>query len=98
MDVELLNTVLTTMAILFYQLVLPIGFIMVMVVRYGVSGRAILVEPPHRSCLWRFNYNTTINTKDDDLNCGGYDVSITFYFLCFLVFLWSVFTIQKKER
>ena len=75
MDVEIPNTVLTTMAILLYQFILSIGFIKIMVVRYGVSGRAILVEPPHRSCLWRFNYNTTINTKDDDLNCGGYDVS-----------------------
>ncbi|KAK3577337.1 hypothetical protein CHS0354_008433 [Potamilus streckersoni] len=40
--------------------------------RASVQGRAILVEPPHRSSLWRFNYNTTINPQDDNLNCGGY--------------------------
>ena len=86
MDVEWFNSALTIMAILFYQFVLPLGFVTIMVVHYGVSGRAILVEPPHRSSLWRFKYNTTINTKDDDLNCGGYDVSCVFYFilLCLL--------------
>jgi len=40
-----------------------------------IDGRAIMVEPPHRSSLWRFNYNTTTNLRDDSINCGGYDVS-----------------------
>ena len=90
MDIEILYTVLSTiMAILLYQFILPIGFILIMVAKYGVLGRAILVEPPHRSCLWRFNYNTTINTKDDDLNCGGYDVSIlVFIYLSIYLFIY----------
>ena len=92
MDIEILYTVLSTiMAILLYQFILPIGFILIMVVKYGVLGRAILVEPPHRSCLWRFNYNTTINTKDDDLNCGGYDVSILVFIYLFIYLLIYLF-------
>ena len=76
MDTEL-NETLISMALFLYQTILPTCFLVIMVVKYGVSGRAILVEPPHRSSLWRFHYNTTINTGDDSLNCGGYDVSIT---------------------
>ncbi|XP_033735107.1 uncharacterized protein LOC117323780 [Pecten maximus] len=38
------------------------------------DGRAIMVEPPHRSSLWRFRYPTHVNTEDDLLNCGGFDV------------------------
>ena len=44
--------------------------------RLEVSGRGIMVEPPHRSSLWRYNYNVTVNLRDDSLNCGGYDVSL----------------------
>lgn len=66
----------SSMAFFLFPGALSICFVLIMVVKYGVYGRAILVEPPHRSSLWRFKYNTTINTKDDELNCGGYDVSI----------------------
>ncbi|OWF38224.1 hypothetical protein KP79_PYT10599 [Mizuhopecten yessoensis] len=38
------------------------------------DGRAIMVEPPHRSSLWRFRYPTHVNTEDDLLNCGGFEV------------------------
>ncbi|KAH3867952.1 hypothetical protein DPMN_031087, partial [Dreissena polymorpha] len=38
-----------------------------------VEPRAIMVEPPHRSSLWRFYNNTSMNLRDDSLNCGGYD-------------------------
>ncbi|XP_060070546.1 uncharacterized protein LOC132550493 [Ylistrum balloti] len=38
------------------------------------DGRAIMVEPPHRSSLWRFRYPTHVNSEDDLLNCGGFDV------------------------
>lgn len=41
--------------------------------QYCCDARAIMVEPPHRSSLWRFNYNTSVNLRDDGLNCGGYD-------------------------
>ena len=79
MDIEW-SDAFTIMAISLYQFIMPICIMLIMVTKYGVSGRAILVEPPHRSSLWRFQYNTTINAKDDALNCGGYDVSI-YYFL-----------------
>ena len=73
MDMEL-TEILTSMELLFYHIFL-LTCIGIMLVKHGVYSRAILVEPPHRSSLWRFQYNTTINTRDDSLNCGGYDVS-----------------------
>lgn len=42
---------------------------------YKVETRALMIEPPQRSSLWRFHYKTLMNTEDDLLNCGGYEVS-----------------------
>ena len=58
---------------------------------FETEARAIMVEPPHRSSLWRFNYsNALVNLKDDNLNCGGYDVSFIFH--CFS------FCLKQRKR
>lgn len=44
-----------------------------LVVQTDAHGR--LVDPPSRSSMWRFGFNTPINYDDNQLFCGGYDVS-----------------------
>ncbi|XP_069119289.1 uncharacterized protein [Argopecten irradians] len=57
------------------HVVLSILILLLDIIGYFESdGRAIMVEPPHRSSLWRFRYPTHVNTEDDLLNCGGFDV------------------------
>ncbi|KAK7497837.1 hypothetical protein BaRGS_00010971 [Batillaria attramentaria] len=34
-------------------------------------GHGRLLEPPSRSSMWRFGFNTTRNYNDNSLNCGG---------------------------
>ena len=41
------------------------------------DGHGRLIEPPSRSSMWRFGFNTPVNYDDNQLFCGGYDVSIT---------------------
>ncbi|KAL4232934.1 hypothetical protein ACF0H5_007622 [Mactra antiquata] len=40
----------------------------------SVSGHGRLIEPPSRSSMWRFGFQTPINYDDNQLFCGGYDV------------------------
>lgn len=37
--------------------------------------RALLLEPPQRSSLWRFGNETPLNINDSALNCGGFEVN-----------------------
>jgi len=39
------------------------------------DGHGRLLEPPGRSSMWRRGFNTPINYDDNQLFCGGYDVS-----------------------
>lgn len=39
--------------------------------------RALMLEPPQRSSLWRFGNETPLNINDSALNCGGFEVSLT---------------------
>lgn len=41
-----------------------------------IEGHGRLVEPPSRSSMWRYGFNTPINYDDNQLFCGGYDVRI----------------------
>jgi len=41
-----------------------------------VLGHARLWDPPARSTMWRMGFNTPVNTNDNELNCGGYEVGI----------------------
>ena len=40
----------------------------------SVSGHGRLVEPPSRSSMWRYGFNTPHNYDDNALNCGGLNV------------------------
>ena len=42
----------------------------------GVLGHGFLQEPPSRSSMWRFGFNTPPNYNDNQLFCGGFDVSV----------------------
>nr|XP_022335450.1 uncharacterized protein LOC111132085 [Crassostrea virginica] len=39
----------------------------------GVLGHGYLQEPPSRSSMWRFGFNTPHNYNDNQLFCGGFD-------------------------
>ncbi|XP_055940722.1 uncharacterized protein LOC129971181 isoform X2 [Argiope bruennichi] len=39
-----------------------------------VSGHGRLLEPPSRSSMWRFGFETKPNYNDNELFCGGYTV------------------------
>ena len=41
----------------------------------SVSGHGRLVEPPSRSSMWRYGFNTPHNYDDNAINCGGLYVS-----------------------
>ncbi|GFT30055.1 chitin-binding type-4 domain-containing protein, partial [Nephila pilipes] len=36
-----------------------------------IQGHGRLLEPPSRSSMWRFGYNTPSNYNDNELFCGG---------------------------
>ena len=40
----------------------------------GVLGHGFLQEPPSRSSMWRFGFNTPPNYNDNQLFCGGFQV------------------------
>lgn len=40
----------------------------------SVRGHGRLVEPPSRSSMWRYGFNTPHNYDDNALNCGGLNV------------------------
>ena len=40
-----------------------------------VSGHGRLVEPPSRSSMWRYGFDTPHNYDDNAINCGGLYVS-----------------------
>ena len=40
-----------------------------------VEGHGRLLEPPSRSSMWRQGYSNPINYSDNELNCGGANVS-----------------------
>ena len=44
--------------------------------RSSVEAHAKLIEPPMRSSMWRFGYNTPINYNDNELFCGGIQVRV----------------------
>ena len=42
----------------------------------NILGHARLTEPPGRSTAWRFGFSTPTNYNDNELNCGGFNVSM----------------------
>jgi len=41
----------------------------------GTSGHGRLINPPGRSTMWRYGFNTPHNSDDHQLSCGGFGVS-----------------------
>ncbi|XP_056629828.1 uncharacterized protein LOC130440590 [Diorhabda sublineata] len=41
---------------------------------YQISGHGMMLDPPGRSSLWRFNSLAPVNYDDNQLFCGGYYV------------------------
>lgn len=44
---------------------------------HQVVGHGAMLDPPSRSVMWQFGYETEPNYNPGGLNCGGYDVSIS---------------------
>ena len=49
--------------------------LIMMVILNMVDGHAKMTEPPMRSSMWRFGYDTPVNYNDNELFCGGIQVS-----------------------
>ena len=56
-------------------IVLQIGLVFIP----AIKGHGILKEPPGRSSMWRFGFSNPTNYNDNQLYCGGRDVSILSY-------------------
>ncbi|CAH0551842.1 unnamed protein product [Brassicogethes aeneus] len=39
---------------------------------YGIAGHGMMLEPPNRSSLWRFDKSAEPNYSDMGINCGGF--------------------------
>ncbi|KAF2889323.1 hypothetical protein ILUMI_16850, partial [Ignelater luminosus] len=42
------------------------------VVFEGVSGHGMMLDPPNRSSLWRYDPTAPINYNDNEVFCGGF--------------------------
>lgn len=63
-----MTTIVIEMPLILWNIVL-----IILLIR-RVDNKAMMIEPPHRSSLWRYDKTVPVNTKDDMLNCGGYEV------------------------
>ena len=60
-----------------------------------VSGHGRLVEPPSRSSMWRYGFDTPINYNDNQLFCGGRFVSAIFFYNNNILAIINHFPISK---
>lgn len=42
---------------------------------HSISGHGMLLDPPNRSSLWRYNSLAVANYNDNQNFCGGFSVS-----------------------
>lgn len=51
--------------------------VFVLLIQYSVeiNGHGMMLEPPNRSSLWRFDSSAPINYNDNQNFCGGRGVS-----------------------
>lgn len=45
----------------------------------SVVGHGRLLDPPARASMWRVGFSTPKNYNDNQLNCGGFMVSVFVY-------------------
>lgn len=50
------------------------------------NGHGMVMDPPNRSSLWRFDKTAPINYNDNQMFCGGFGV-IFLLFLLLIIFL-----------
>ena len=41
-----------------------------------IQGHGRLIDPPSRASAWRYGFNTPANYNDNQLYCGGKQVSV----------------------
>ncbi|KAL3885414.1 hypothetical protein ACJMK2_025477 [Sinanodonta woodiana] len=52
---------------------LTLNLVLVLAIKLpGCTGQGRMIEPPMRSSMWRYGFNTPNNYQDDFLHCGGY--------------------------
>ncbi|XP_060576961.1 uncharacterized protein LOC132734272 [Ruditapes philippinarum] len=61
MNCAIMKSILPTCLILIYHVI-------------QTEGHGRLVEPPSRSSMWRYGFQTPVNYDDNQLFCGGFDV------------------------
>lgn len=54
---------------------LVLGGFLVVFLGEQVTGHGMLVDPPNRSSLWRFDPSFPVNWDDNQNFCGGFSVS-----------------------
>lgn len=54
-----------------------IQIVIVFLVIGEIKGHGRMIEPPMRSSAWRYGFDTAKNYNDNELNCGGFAVSVT---------------------
>jgi len=50
--------------------------LVVLLMAIGTHQHGHLMEPVNRSSMWRMGYNTPVNWNDNELFCGGFEVSL----------------------
>lgn len=57
------------------QIVLLLGTLLLVWCARDAAGHGMLVDPPNRSSLWRFDASFPVNWDDNQNYCGGFNVS-----------------------
>lgn len=52
------------------QQLVVIAVLALAVLPFDVNGHGMMFDPPQRSSMWRFGFNTPVNTEDNFLSCG----------------------------
>jgi hypothetical protein len=53
-----------------------LGLFVLVSILYRTDGHGRMIDPPMRSSMWRYGFNTPKNYNDNELNCGGFAVSL----------------------
>lgn len=53
---------------------IALAFVGLVALFVGVKGHGMVMDPPNRSSMWRFDPSAPINWDDDQNYCGGMTV------------------------
>ena len=59
-----------------------LGLVALLSLTYSAEGHGRMIDPPMRSSMWRYGFDTPKNYNDNELNCGGFVVSWSLLFFC----------------